>query len=665
VATVIPGVGDTLAGYTVERLLGRGGMGAVYLATHDRLRRRAALKVLVPELAEDQTFRERFIRESELAASLDHPNVVPIYDADEQDGVLFIAMKYVDGSDLKQVLREHTRLSVERTLEIVGQVAGALDAAHAAALVHRDVKPANVLIEEPSGKVYLSDFGVAKRTTSAGPTMPGSFLGSVDYCPPEQIHGRPLDGRADVYALGAVAFHCLAGQPPFPKETDVAVIQAHLADPVPALSTVQPGLSRALDGVIATAMAKYPEVRYGSAGEFADALAAAARSTDETTAAPVGAPTIASSARAATVLDESGETAVPPGQPVKRRRRKPWLWIAGLAAVALAGIAVAVVVLGGGSDNPTTTEAATSQTTPTTTAPVTPPPPAVVPVVTQMSNRLEAKVIPRQQAVNERVELARATSASLGAIKRSADALEREALRTQGWLTTLHPGSAADRAAVRSLDSALAAQATYARALTDLPGNPSALTKEAVQRVLTAAGNAESAYVRLSGAAPSLPTMPLSKADHEGLLLLVPKPKPKVTQQPVAPPPPPPPPPVSTTNDQEQIAQTIHGHWQAVNNGNYEYAFSFFSPKLQSQAGRANWLDDKYRDRPTSSEISVQSVSVSGDYATAYVNFTTRGQETGAGNTGCNAWSGSYSMARVSGRWLIDHSNLVRTGLSC
>jgi serine/threonine-protein kinase len=240
----VPQVGDVLAGYRIERQLGKGGMGAVYLATHLRLERLDAVKVLMPELADDEFFRLRFIRESQLAASIEHPNIIPIYDADEDDGVLFIAMRYVDGVDLRQVLRSEKTLEPAETVRIVTAVAGALDAAQGAGLVHRDVKPANILIEQPGGKVFLSDFGVARRMSGGGLTATGALIGSIDYCPPEQIQGLDLDGRADVYSLGAVAFHCLSGRPPFPKESDVAVIQAHLADPVPALRASRPGCPR-------------------------------------------------------------------------------------------------------------------------------------------------------------------------------------------------------------------------------------------------------------------------------------------------------------------------------------------------------------------------------------------------------------------------------------
>jgi serine/threonine protein kinase len=275
-----PAVGETFGGYTIESLLGRGGMGAVYLATHERLARQVALKVISPELAHDQEFRARFLRESQLAASLDHPNVIPIYDTDEVDGILFLAMRYVRGSSLQALLRLRGLLSPAETLRIAEQIGGALDAAHGAGLVHRDVKPANILVAEPGEHTYLCDFGLAKRTSSEGMTRTGSFLGTVDYCAPEQIEGGPIDGRTDVYSLGCVLFHCLAGQPPYRRETEFLVLNAHLHDPPPALSNVRPELPRSLDGVIVTAMAKYPDVRYATAGALAEAFAAAVAGPD-------------------------------------------------------------------------------------------------------------------------------------------------------------------------------------------------------------------------------------------------------------------------------------------------------------------------------------------------------------------------------------------------
>jgi Protein kinase domain len=272
---VIPDVGETFGGYRIESLLGRGGMGSVYLATQERLGRKVALKLIAPALALDEDFRARFLRESQLAASLDHPNVIPIYDADEVDGVLYLAMRYVSGPSLRELIRERGSLSADETVRIVEQIAGALDEAHRAGLVHRDVKPANILLAEPGDHAYLCDFGLAKRTTSRELTQTGSFLGSVDYCAPEQIEGRPLDGRADVYSLGCVAFHCLAGHAPYLRDSEFAVLQAHLHDPPPST----------WGGAIAKALAKDPADRYPTAGAFAVALKAAP-SDNATRAAP-------------------------------------------------------------------------------------------------------------------------------------------------------------------------------------------------------------------------------------------------------------------------------------------------------------------------------------------------------------------------------------------
>jgi predicted Ser/Thr protein kinase len=293
---VNPGVGETFGGYTIQSVLGRGGMGIVYLATHERLARNVALKVIASGLADDEDFRARFLRESQLAASLDDPNVIPIYDADEVDGVLYLAMRYVSGPSLQELLRERGRLSPRETLRIAEQTGAGLDAAHRAGLVHRDVKPANILLTEAGDHAYLCDFGLARRTSSKGVTQTGFFLGTVDYCAPEQIQGGPLDGRADLYSLGSVLFHCLAGRPPYTRETEIAVLQAHLTDPPPALSSVRPGLPTPLDEVLATAMAKDLDERYPTASAlvtaFANALGApAARADgDATRRAPVVRP---------------------------------------------------------------------------------------------------------------------------------------------------------------------------------------------------------------------------------------------------------------------------------------------------------------------------------------------------------------------------------------
>jgi len=273
-------IGTVFAGYRVEALLGRGGMSVVYLAEHMRLGRKVALKVLAAPLAHDESYRERFIRESQRAADLDHPNVIPIYDAGEieggdSDGLLYIAMRYVAGSDLRTILRRDGPLGVGRTIFILDQIASALDAAHDRDLIHRDVKPSNILVDEPSEHVYLTDFGVAKQTTAPDLTRTGMFIGTVDYAAPEQIEGLALDRRTDVYALGCMLYECLAGRPPFDREAEVAVMHAHLTTPPPKLTEVQPELPKELDRVIAKAMAKSRDDRFATATELVDAAQAA------------------------------------------------------------------------------------------------------------------------------------------------------------------------------------------------------------------------------------------------------------------------------------------------------------------------------------------------------------------------------------------------------
>jgi predicted Ser/Thr protein kinase len=262
-----------IAGYRVVELLGRGGMSVVYRAEHVRLGRAAALKLLgAPFGAADH--RERFLRESKLAASLDHPSIVPVYDAGEEDGLLYIAMAYVEGSDLKTLLVKEGKLPLRRALRILGQIASALDAAHARGLVHRDVKPANILVGADD-RAYLSDFGVVKELAAAGTTRTGSFVGTIEYSAPEQIEGKDVDARADVYALACVLYECVVGTPPFHRSSDVAVLNAHLHAPPPKLSKAAPDLPAALEPVLAKALSKSPLDRYASCGEFV-ALARAA-----------------------------------------------------------------------------------------------------------------------------------------------------------------------------------------------------------------------------------------------------------------------------------------------------------------------------------------------------------------------------------------------------
>jgi serine/threonine-protein kinase len=267
-------IGTELGGYRIVEQVGRGGTSVVYRAEHVRLGRTAALKLLSPGLGEAD-FSERFLRESRLAASLDHPSIVPVYDAGEEDGLLYIAMAFVDGTDLKTLIREEGRLPLVRAFGIVGQMASALDAAHTRGLVHRDVKPANILVG-PEDRAYLSDFGAVKELASAGMTRTGTFVGTIEYCAPEQIEGGDVDGRTDVYALGCVLYEALTGEPPFHRPSEVAVLNAHLHAPPPQLSKTAPDLPGALDPVIAKALSKSPLDRYATCGELVAAAKEAA-----------------------------------------------------------------------------------------------------------------------------------------------------------------------------------------------------------------------------------------------------------------------------------------------------------------------------------------------------------------------------------------------------
>ena len=271
--------GRVVAGYRIERLLGRGATGAVYLA-EDPEGRELALKVLIPELAQDARFRERFLRESQIAGGLDEPHIVPTLAVGEDDGVLYLAMRFIDGLDLREILKRDGSLSPERAVDVAGQVAGALDAAHALGLVHRDVKPGNVLIEPANAgeHAYLCDFGLAKHISSVNSlTGDRAFVGTIAYISPEQIEGSAIDARADVYSLGCMLFECLTGRTPFERETEIATVYAHMNEPPPRPSDVQPGLPEGFDAVIAKALAKAPDDRYASCGELAAASEAALR----------------------------------------------------------------------------------------------------------------------------------------------------------------------------------------------------------------------------------------------------------------------------------------------------------------------------------------------------------------------------------------------------
>jgi serine/threonine-protein kinase len=266
-----PRIDTEVGGYRIVEPIGEGGTSVVYRAEHVRLGRSAALKLLTPALGE-ANFRERFLRESRLAASLDHPSIVPVYDAGEtHDDVLYIAMQHIAGSDLRTLLVEEGRLPLRRALRIVTQIASALDAAHARGLVHRDVKPANILVG-PGDRAFLSDFGVVKELASSGRTRTGGFVGTIDYCAPEQIEGREVDARADVYALACVFYECVVGTSPFRRSSDVATLNAHLHAPPPRLTKAAADLPPALEPVLAKALAKSPLDRFATCGELVAAL---------------------------------------------------------------------------------------------------------------------------------------------------------------------------------------------------------------------------------------------------------------------------------------------------------------------------------------------------------------------------------------------------------
>jgi len=268
--------GTRIAGYRLENQIGQGGMAIVYRARDERLGRLVALKILAPTLAGDPEFRQRFVSESRAAAAIDDPHIVPVFEAGEADGVLFIAMRYVPGGDGHSLLRREGPLPPGRVTEIISPMASALDAAHRAGLLHRDVKPSNMLMDIVAGRpdhVYLSDFGLSKAVTaSSGMTRVGQVMGTPDYLSPEQIAGQPADARADQYALACSAFELLTGTLPFHRDDPMAVVNAHLSEPPPLVTSRRPGLPRAADAVLSKALAKAPDDRYASCGQFADAL---------------------------------------------------------------------------------------------------------------------------------------------------------------------------------------------------------------------------------------------------------------------------------------------------------------------------------------------------------------------------------------------------------
>jgi hypothetical protein len=333
----LPSVGDEFAGYRLRAVLGRGGMSVVFQADNPRLGNVIAVKVLAPELASDDLFRTRFLEESRTAASMNHPNVIPIHDMGSSGGLLYIAMRWVSGTDLRQMIKQRGRLQPETAVFLLSQAARALDAGHLRGLVHRDVKPGNLLIEHGNDDsdpdhVYLADFGITKRgMTRTGLTSTGRFLGTVDYVAPEQIRGLFAQGTADQYSLGCVLYECLTGSVPFEKDLDAAVIWAHVEEPPARPTLLRPELPLGLDDVFARVLAKQPADRYGDCREFMAAARAALtgvavadvaavadrRAATAATSVPVAAATSAAgnaaAGNAAALLAWYADSPVPPG----------------------------------------------------------------------------------------------------------------------------------------------------------------------------------------------------------------------------------------------------------------------------------------------------------------------------------------------------------------
>jgi serine/threonine-protein kinase len=367
--------GARIAGYRLEERIGQGGMAVVFRAHDERLDRTVALKLLAPALAGNQELQQRFISESRAAATIDDPHIVPVFAAGQADGLLFIAMRYVAGGDAHSLLRRDGPLPPDRVAAIVSPVASALDAAHRAGLVHRDVKPSNMLMDVLPGRpvhVYLSDFGISKSVSAtSGLTQAGAILGTLAYMSPEQVRSQPVDGRSDQYALACSAYELLAGTPPFRRDDPAALMYAQLSEPPPPLTVTRPDLAPDVDGVLARALAKAPDERYVSCGEFADALRGALglqsyRSGGEpvlaaTPAAAVPHPpteaawpqTRVDAQPGGTAVDTAASNPAPApgagrvnasGGPVRHPRRLRRRIVAAAGAIAAAGVAAALLL---------------------------------------------------------------------------------------------------------------------------------------------------------------------------------------------------------------------------------------------------------------------------------------------------------------------------------
>ena len=353
-------IGTTVEGYRIEAELGRGGQAVVYRATQLSLQRTVALKVVSPQLSGDPGFLERFRREGISAASLEHPHVIPVYEAGQAEGMAFLAMKHVEGPGLDQLIRDEGALDVQRALALLRQVAEALDAIHERHLIHRDVKPANILIA-PGDHAYLSDFGLSKALASARLTGTGVWMGTLEYVAPEQIKGGEVTSAADRYALGVVAYEALTGRPPFEREDRSAMMYAHLNDVPEAPSALRNKLGTALDAVVLSAMAKDPDDRYTTATAFVDALADAISATPgASTPSSSGAPTVIEEAAGDAGAAEpptggaGGEPPAAAAAPAGTGRPRwflPAVVGGGVAALVALVVIILVVASGGGGSS--------------------------------------------------------------------------------------------------------------------------------------------------------------------------------------------------------------------------------------------------------------------------------------------------------------------------
>jgi hypothetical protein len=386
------GLGTVFAGHRLDAVAGRGGMGVVYKATHLALDRVVALKLIAPEISGDEQFRERFKQESMTAAALDHPNVVPIYDAGEEHGQLYVTMRHVPGTDLRALIEQSGALPPAEAASIIAQIADALDAAHERGLVHRDVKPGNILIEDRGGRrhAYLTDFGLTKHAASdSGMTKTGMFVGTLDYIAPEQLQGQAVDARTDVYSLACVLYQAVTGQVPYPRDSEPSKMWAHMGEDPPKVRQVRADVPDAFEEVVERGMAKKPEDRYPSTGDLGRAALAAAedrqatqveRSVATGDAAPAHAmpppvvsmpapPTGVASAPAPTAGPAAPAGPPPPPGAGGPKNRTPLIVGAAVAGVIVLGVILALALGGGGedkgSDEPETTQA--SDTTGTDT----------------------------------------------------------------------------------------------------------------------------------------------------------------------------------------------------------------------------------------------------------------------------------------------------------